>query len=122
MVELVFDKSSEILRMNTSGTININDIVAVYNAILKNDTYPKELNILIDTRKSKFEIDLNEVVNITDVIKKVLNKYSIINEAILIEKPYETVIVTLVRDHMNFENYNLKIFHTENAALSWLIN
>ncbi len=120
MVELKYDNSLEILRMTPKGTIKIEDIIEVYNRILESDIYPKKLNILIDASESRFDVELKQVKKITKIIGKVLSKYSSISEAILIKKPFETVIAIMHQEGVNFENYIIKIFYTEEAALDWL--
>ena len=121
MIEYLYDNKLEILKTNSKGILRIDDIVSHYYTIAKNNILTENLKILIDCRETKFDVEPDEIILINDAVKKALNKYAYIKEAILIEQPYETVLATIFEKGIKLDHYNFKIFSTENAALSWLV-
>lgn len=121
MISFTFNKELNFLKTKTSGIIGIKEILKHYNHLKENNSYPKNLNVLIDCCDSEFKIEPQEIPIFIDATKQTLQKYDSLTEAILIKKPYETVIATLFKDMFNSEKYNFKIFYTEEAAIKWLV-
>lgn len=115
-----FNEKFNILETRLDGNLNIEDIVDHYDRIFKDDSLPKKLKVLVDCRNSTFDIDVDEIDLSFVTLKKALNKYDFIQEAIIVNEPFKTVIVTLFRESANFKNYDFRIFSTENAARRWL--
>lgn len=116
-----YNKKSKILETVTFGVLNIEDIINHYEQITNDDSLPKNLMVLIDCRGTKFDIKVDEISLTKDVVKKALLKFKLIKEAILVDKPFQTVIATLFENYnSDVESYSFRIFSTENAARYWL--
>lgn len=103
------------------GVLKIDDILSHYAKINDDGSLPRNLNVLIDCRDSQLDVKLDEISLTKDIVKKVLLNFKSINEAIIVNKPYETVVATLFEDYNSeLESYNFEIFSTENAARYWL--
>lgn len=118
----LYNEKLNILVVKTKGTLRITDIINHYNELTNNVTFPNNLKVLIDCRGTQLNIKINEISFVNGALKNALNKYENIQEAILVDKPYETVVATLFKDYnVDLKKYSFKIFYTEDAAKSWLI-
>lgn len=120
MIDISYNDQLNILQTKTGGELTIEEILGHYNEIRRNDTYPRDLKVLIDCRLTRLAVKLDDVEKIIEAAKSAIPKYKRMKEAILIAAPYETVIATLFEQNARFENYRFKVFNSENAALVWL--
>ncbi len=116
-----YNEKSKILELRTIGVIKIDDIISHYAELNDDGSLPRNLKVLIDCRGTQLDIKVNEISLTKDSVKKVLLKFKSIKEAILVDKPFETVVATLFKDYnSDLESYSFRIFCTENAAKNWL--
>jgi hypothetical protein len=117
-----YNKELDILVLRVSEVIPINEIIDHYLELSKDVALPRKLRVLIDCRGTRLNVDTDEIDLTHDAVKEASNKYEYIKEAILIDKPFETVIANLFQ-HYNedIENYKFSIFSTEEVALRWLV-
>jgi hypothetical protein len=121
MRNYTYNEESMILETRTKGILKIEDIIEHYKKIGKEESLSRNLKILIDCRGTKMDIKINEIGQTYDTVKEVLLKYNDIREAILVDKPYETVIAVLFDNYnADLESYSFKVFSTEDAARYWL--
>lgn len=122
MREYFYNEKLDILETRTKGILRITDILSHYDKLTNIVNLPKCLKVLIDCRGTKFDIKIDEIALSNDSVKKALNKYKNIQEAILVDKPYETVVATLFKNYnADIIEYRFKIFYTEDAARRWLV-
>lgn len=118
----LYNEKLDILEVKTKGTLRITDIISHYNELTNNVNLPNNLKVLIDCRGTQLDITINEISFANAAVKNALNKYENIQEAILVNQPYETVVATLFKDYnVDLKKYSFKIFYTEDAAKSWLL-
>ena len=116
-----YNEKSMILETGTIGILKIEDIISHYEKINNDDSLPRNLKVLIDCRGTQLDVTVDEINLTSDVVKKALLIYNYIKEAILVDKPYETVVATLFENYNSyFESYSFRVFSTENAARNWL--
>ena len=122
MRDYYYNEKLDILETRTLGILRITDIIHHYDKLINIVNLPNCLKVLIDCRGSKLDVKIDEISSTNDAVKKALSKFENIQEAILVDQPYETVVATL------FENYNadiieyrFKVFCTEEAAKHWLV-
>jgi len=120
MITFTFIHELGILRTTTGGELSISEILGHYQEISQNDTYPRDLKVIIDCRSTRLAVKLDDVSRIIEAAKNTLTKYTRLREAILITAPYETVVATLFEQNARFKNYHFRLFNSENAALQWL--
>ena len=117
------NENDQILILTAIGKQSLKDIIDHYLYLSKTNDLPKDLKCLIDCREAIFELDHNELNFTTKSVNLALQNYDRINEAILVEKPFETVIANLFEElNAPLENYTFQVFSTEEAALNWLKN
>ncbi len=120
MMVFSYDDKSGVLRTTTGGELSIEQILGHYREIHQNNSYPRDLKVIIDCRSTRLAIRLDDVSRIIKAAKNTVLKYTRLREAILITEPYETVVATLFEQNARFNNYQFRLFNAENAALRWL--
>lgn len=118
--KFTYNKKTKILEVKTSGIIVIGDIINHCLKTIKDDSLPKNLKILVDCRNTLLNVKADEISLSHDALENAHNKYDSIQEAILVDKPNETVVAMLFKDSIEFENFSFGIFCTESAARLWL--
>ncbi|MBC35760.1 MAG: hypothetical protein CL663_06955 [Bacteroidetes bacterium] len=117
------NEKDQILVVTATETLNIKDIIDHYLMLSRSQDYPKDFKCLIDCRNATFEMDHTKLNFTTNSVNLALQNFDRINEAILVEKPFETVIANLFEElNGPLENYTFQVFSTEEAALNWLKN
>ena len=120
MITFSYNDELGVLRTITGGNLSIDEILGHYEEIRQNDTYPRDLKVIIDCRSTRLAVKLDDVSRIVEAAKTTIPKYKRLREAILITAPYETVVATLFEQNARFKNYHSRLFYSENAALQWL--
>ena len=120
MMTISYDKELGVLLTKTGGELSIEEILGHYDEIRQNDSYPRDLKVMIDCRSTRLAVKLDDVTTIVEAAKATIPRYERIREAILITAPYETVVATLFEQNARFKNYHFRLFNSENAALRWL--
>jgi hypothetical protein len=120
MINFSYDDELDVLQTKTGGDLSIEEILGHYDEIRENDSYPRDLKVIIDCRSTRLVVKLDDVSRIVEVAKNTILKYHRLREAILITKPYETVVATLFEQNARFKNYHFRLFNSENSALGWL--
>ena len=120
MITFSYDDELGILHTITGGDLSIDEILEHYQEIRQNNTYPRDLKVIIDCRSTRLAVKLDDISRLIEAAKNTIPKYTQLREAILITAPYETVVATLFEQNARFKNYNFRLFYSENAALQWL--
>ena len=120
MITFSYDDELGILHTITGGDLCIDEILGHYQEIRQNNTYPRDLKVIIDCRSTRLAVKLDDVSLLIEAAKNTIPKYTQLREAILVTAPYETVVATLFEQNARFKNYNFRLFNSENAALRWL--
>ena len=120
MITFSYDDELGILHTITGGDLSIDEILGHYQEIRQNNTYPRDLKVIIDCRSTRLAVKLDDVSRLIEAAKNTIPKYTQLREAILVTAPYETVVATLFEQNARFKNYNFRLFNSENAALRWL--
>ena len=120
MIKITYNDELGVLQTKTGGDLSIDEILGHYEEIGQNDSYPRDLKVIIDCRSTRLAVKLDDVSRIVEAAKNTIPKYKQLREAILITAPYDTVIATLFEQNARFKNYHFRLFNSENAALRWL--
>jgi hypothetical protein len=117
-----YDEDADILILSTDGVMKVQDIISHYEHITSDDALPRKLSVLIDSRGTQMDLKIADIEFTHEAVKKALNTYSFLKEAIIVDKPYETVIATMFeRFYSKMESYLFRVFSTEEAARTWLM-
>jgi hypothetical protein len=117
-----FDEEARVLNLRTEGIMKVDDIISHYVHITKDQSLPKKLKVLIDSRDTKMDLRFEDIALTNDAVIKALEKFSSLKEAIIVDKPYETAVATMYeRFYLKMESYHFRVFSTEHAARNWLM-
>ncbi len=120
MITYSFEKNKNLILVNAGEFIQLNDISSYYEHLNSYQNSLKDIAVLIDCRKTKFDIDIRRIGEIGNSIEKTCSFYETIREAMLIDKPFETAVAIIVEKRIIFPNYLFRTFSTVEAASNWL--
>jgi len=120
MISSKFNTETKILEVVYSGLISSEDLNIHGNNIMNNNKLPRNLNILTDARNAEYDYKKINYFSMMKNMKKHLDPFIFVKNAILHSKPVETAISMILKDKIIINNYKQKIFYTEEAATAWL--
>jgi hypothetical protein len=120
MITTTYNDELNVLQTKTGGELSVAEILGHYDEIRQNESYPRDLKVLIDCRSTRLAVKLDDVTQIIEAARATIPKYERLREAILVTAPYETVVATLFEQNARFKNYHFRLFNSKNAALQWL--
>lgn len=120
-MEYYYDNDIKVLTYNASGQIEKSYIINFYKHMGENDTYPRTLKTLIDARECTYKFEISDMDEMFAALTDALENYTMVREAIVVEKLFETVFATLFAEGMVHPKYKFKVFSTRQAALNWLL-
>ena len=121
MLEFNFNEEKQLLVDTATGIIGLNDIISHYEKLPEYQCKTRRLKVLIDVRKSQFELELPELSRTTETVRSALHHFETIDEAILVDEPTATAVTVIFQNYnSNLERYQFKIFSTREAAEDWL--
>lgn len=122
-MKYLFNSDPQYLNVVVDEIIKIEDVQNHYDLLALSHFPQKDLKVLINCKNSRFRIQRDEIQTVDLAFKKALMRYNSIQEAIIVDKPYKTVIASLFEQYFpDHIKYLFKIFCTEEAALDWLLN
>lgn len=109
----------------TKNEISIDDILKHYEYLLSCDNYPRDLKVLINTLHTEFSFQPSKVseyrIELKAVIEKLMKKYNVIHEVIVVDKPSMAAIAAFFEHNFSdMKNYSFKVFSTEKSARNWI--
>lgn len=121
MIEFNFNKSEQILYVECSEKIEIEDMFQYVKKLGNDDTLPRKLLILEDARKSDVQFTEEQLPELITKLEVILPKYKTINHAVIHSDPLNTAYAIILNNKVEKNNYRLKVFSTVQAAKKWLI-
>ena len=122
MVRVSYNKELDVLYEQFIGRFTIDDLVEHHLSLGTNNNLPRKLNVLMDYRKAKFVLNIDDLGKLVQVISQNLRKYDYVKAAILHSEPYEQAISMIFESMVNdLTNFYMQIFTTKEAAIKWLL-
>jgi len=122
MVTSKFNQKTNILESKFEGNVILSEIINYIRATKDNNSYPRKLKILTDSRDAIFNFTIEDLEIIVEENYKSLEKYNLIIDAIIIDDPKNTVLSMLYLELAKSNKYKFEIFATKSAAIDWLNN
>jgi hypothetical protein len=122
MVYSDFDHQKQILVTRFEGDVRLKEITDYIDATRLNDSYPRKLKIITDSRKSNMLLAPEDVPFIVEANNKSLDVYTFIVDAIILTNPNDTAISFLFQQMSKRKNYFFELFADYENALLWLHN
>ncbi|CAA6679774.1 MULTISPECIES: hypothetical protein [unclassified Lentimonas] len=121
MLEFNFNEEKKLLTTTATGIIGVNDIISHYEQLPEYQDKTRKLKVLIDVRKSQFELKLPDLSQTTETVQSALSHFESIAEAILVDEPSATAVTVIFQNYNSgVEGYQFKMFSTCEAAEGWL--
>jgi len=120
-MDYTMNPTTGIFIADKTGILTLEGIMAHYVELQVNTSLPNTLKVLIDCRKARFDVDINKLASLESHVRESVKRFQYLREAILVDKPYETVVATLfLKIHASLPNYSFRVFSTQEAAQLWL--
>lgn len=120
MLFQIFDEKTGTLNVKARGNIDFWELLDLYKSIETNNELPRKLKIIVNTLKTNFDFPVEYHEDLSLAINKVIRKYDIIKEALIVDKNYEIDVALMFDDKYLYENFSFKIFSNLKAAKKWL--
>ncbi|MDA3930692.1 MAG: hypothetical protein PF541_17225 [Prolixibacteraceae bacterium] len=108
------------IEVNERKNISVASIKEGFRLIKNNKSFPRKLNILIDARETKLDFDIKNVQEIVTESSEAVRSFKMFKEAIILNRPKDTALATLISLGIKQINYRLGVFSTREAAINWL--
>lgn len=122
MINYEFDSQQEILHVEFTGEITVEELNDYIISIRENKELPDNLKILSDASKGKFakKIGRRELLTFLEENKKSLLHRDTISDAFVLSSSFEMALGMLYRAYNDIENYQFNVFSSKEAAFKWL--
>lgn len=121
MIEFRYNSEEDIIYLERSGDISLQDVLSCINSINQNFQSLQKLHIIDDLRHSVSTFKKEEYPVMINELKKRVNRYNQVKHAVIVNNPSDTALTILfAMKSKSIENYSFKIFSTIEAAKYWL--
>ncbi len=121
MITSAYNKQNGILFTKYSGIINLKELLSDINNVGNDSSLPKYLKIITDARGAIYEFKPKDIHVAVAEIKKHINKFDFIKEALIQDDSYVTALSMLYELELNkIGHFNYKIFNTVEACYKWM--
>lgn len=120
MVSLKFDSGKNILYVEFTGEIRLQDISEYLRDLGKMKDLPDCLDIIHDLTKADYRLRPEQISEVFRLIATQLTKHSRIRVASIHENPHSTAISTIIRERNAFKNVEYRVYSTFEAGENWL--
>jgi hypothetical protein len=122
MITETYQIQNEILNVKFTDEIPLTEIISWLESITY-ERYPvKCLKIFGDATMASYQFNTRQIDLIALFGDQLCQKFSSIRIALVLSKPKETALTTLVGIKMHSENYHQVIFSDKENAMAWLVN
>lgn len=122
MYQLSYQKDKNLFYIEAKGDIKLEEMIKVFNSILKHSTHNKKLLLFSDYRIAKIDkIDVEGIDTLSLFLKKTfIPQYPQIQWASLSFNYIPTTVALILKEHLNHENIEYEPFTTETKACEWM--
>lgn len=120
MYKIEYNIDNSIARLNLNGILGKSDVERLTKELYDNFSGNKIL-LLTDARNVIYDFNIKELHDLEDITDYFFKPEILVYEAIIIATPKETAM-TAIFNRKERKNHIVKMFSTESAALSWLLN
>lgn len=122
--EITLDHQNKVVHYRHRGIITKENIGCAWKELLKLKEFTDlEYNLFTDYREAKYDIDLNEVHEITNflaTLEPILNGKK---QAMLLKDPIDTANSLIFEELVSSKiGFIVQVFCTKEAALLWVVN
>lgn len=120
MISHKLHEDQQIVEIQYTGNVYVQDIVDFINVLAAKSDLPKQLRAVTFATEANFMFSHSELSPIVEAMARLSKKIDSLNEAFIIDSPQSVVLATTFKI-MNSKtvNYHIEIFSTEEAAFRW---
>ena len=121
MILTKFNYRKGVLYTKYRGVIKLAEYLEDIQMIGTNEELPRNLKILTDATRAKFEFNDDDIPVILDRKDLYARNFTFIREALVQDDPYVTALSMIYQyDASHLKNFQYKIFSSLDAACRWL--
>ncbi len=120
MIKINYDNKIKVLFVECSGIIEIEDMLEYVNNFGNDNTLPRDLLIFENASKADVKFTANDLPLLLEKLFTVLPNYKTIKHAVIHSDPVNTAFAMIINKETTNNNYKIKVFSTEKAAMDWL--
>ena len=120
MITTHFNKEKGILKTVWTGNVDLKQIVDYIDTTRLNKDYPRRLKILTIASDVHLDLSPNDLHKIVEANMKSLDKYEMIIDGIILEKPLEMALSILYQKLSATNKYLFSVFSATQSAMDWL--
>ena len=109
-----------LLQTKQEGKVYLEDMLKGLQLIKASTQLPRNLKILEDSRQAQVMFSVKDLEFLLDNLDEAAANYESIKHAVLLTNPLSTVFAMLINSKKYTNHYELKVFTTREAAISWL--
>ena len=123
MIISIYNQQTEILETEFTKDVTLEEIVNYIISIKENKTYPRFLKIKTNATISNFAFSIDDIEKIAIETDKLLEKYNLISDAMIVDNP-RTTAISMLYQKITGKNvkYRFNVFSTDKGASEWLEN
>jgi hypothetical protein len=120
-ITYLFNQEKFLLEVIYEGIITLDELVEYGRQISSEKSLPRNLKIITDATRAKYNISPQEVNIVKEALMRDLEDFESIKFAYVYENPTGVALSLLLEQRMDSQNFKHKVFSTHSAAIEWLI-
>lgn len=122
MKRIKYNIEKDFIKVLLDGIVRAEEIGRLISDIVQEkEKLPRQLKILIDSRRAKYEAKTSDLQAILKKIVEHHKKFETIKLTVVQQNPYETALSMIMKQMLKgVENVYFEVFSTEQAAVLWL--
>ena len=123
MIISKYNQQTGILETEFTEDVILEELINYIISIKENKTYPRFLKIKTNATISNFAFSLDDIEKVAIETDKLLEKYNLISDAMIVDNPRTTAISMLYQKIFEKNaKYRFDVFSTDKGASEWLEN
>ena len=120
MVDIKFNSKYQIFYVTFSNVIDLDDIKYYLKKIEGFNKSHDFLDLIHDMRKADYSLEIDDIEKVFTISEKVASQFSTVRVGSIHHNAHSTAISTLIRERIDIENIEYRVYSTLEAAFEWL--
>jgi hypothetical protein len=120
MIKPINDANGTIIYVKQEGIVHIENMMLGISFLRDNKFLPKNLRILEDSTNVEITFTIKDVKLLVEALNEATQSFNSVKHAVILNSPKNTVFAMILTSKKLMKNYELNVFSSVSAALSWL--
>ncbi len=120
MIKPINDAYGTILYVKQQGEVSLENMRLGISFLRSNKDLPKNLRILEDSSDVKVTFTIKEIDFLVEALNETIQNFISVKHAVILNSPVNTVFAMILESKKLVKNYELGVFSSFSAALTWL--